>query len=127
MSIGVDIKDIPKVSDTDFTITLNAYFIVKWQDSRLVVNDLIKATNNKTGHRKEQQELTALNLAILSTLWLPDVEIRCRGGIYLTSRWCCISRDTSGISRQNSCLESFNSTENLLSFTTCKIFFENDN
>ena len=79
MSIGVDIKDIPKVSDTDFTITLNAYFIVKWQDSRLVVNDLIRATNNKTGHRKEQQEqqeLTALNLAILSTLWLPDVEIR---------------------------------------------------
>ena len=78
VSIGVDIKDIPKVSDTDFTITLNAYFIVKWQDSRLVVNDLIKATNNKTGHRKEQQEqeLTALNLAILSTLWLPDVEIR---------------------------------------------------
>ena len=32
-------------------------------------------------------ELTALNLAILNTLWLPDVEIRCRGGIYLTSRW----------------------------------------
>ena len=61
-------------------------------------------------------ELTALNLAILNTLWLPDVEIRCRGGIYLTSRWCCISRDTSGISRQNSCLESFNSTENLLLF-----------
>ena len=66
-------------------------------------------------------ELTALNLAILNTLWLPDVEIRCRGGIYLTSKWCCISRDTSGISRQNSCLESFNSTENLLLFTTSEM------
>ena len=37
MSIGVDIKDIPKVSDKDFAITLNAYFIVKWHDSRLIV------------------------------------------------------------------------------------------
>ena len=39
VSIGVDIKDIPKVSDTDFAITLNAYFIVKWHDSRLIVEE----------------------------------------------------------------------------------------
>ena len=37
VSIGVDIKDIPKVNDKDFSITLNAYFIVKWQDRRLIV------------------------------------------------------------------------------------------
>ena len=36
VSIGVDIKDIPKVNDKDFSITLNAYFIVKWQDRRLI-------------------------------------------------------------------------------------------
>ena len=70
VSIGVDIKDIPKVSDTDFTITLNAYFIVKWKDSRLEVDDIIET--NKT----KKNDLTALNLAILNTLWLPDVEIR---------------------------------------------------
>ena len=35
--IGVDIKDIPKVNDKDFSITMNAYFIVKWQDRRLIV------------------------------------------------------------------------------------------
>ena len=70
VSIGVDIKDIPKVSDTDFTITLNAYFIVKWKDSRLEVEDITET--NKT----KKNELTALNLAILNTLWLPDVEIR---------------------------------------------------
>ena len=29
----------PKVSDKDFTVTLNAYFIVKWHDSRVVVTD----------------------------------------------------------------------------------------
>ncbi len=39
VSIGVDIKDIPKVNDKDFSITLNAYFIVKWRDARLMVSD----------------------------------------------------------------------------------------
>ena len=34
VSIGIDIKDIPSVSDKDFSITLIAYFIVKWFDSR---------------------------------------------------------------------------------------------
>ena len=29
VTIGVDIKDIPKVSDQDFSITLNAFFNVK--------------------------------------------------------------------------------------------------
>jgi hypothetical protein len=39
VNIGIDIKDIPKVSDRDFTVTLNAYFIVKWYDARVVVTD----------------------------------------------------------------------------------------
>ena len=38
VTIGVDIKDIPKVSDKDFSITLNAYFNVKWRDPRLLVS-----------------------------------------------------------------------------------------
>ena len=37
VSVGVDIKDIPKVNDKDFSITMNAYFIVKWQDRRLII------------------------------------------------------------------------------------------
>ena len=39
VQIGVDIKDIPKVSDKDFSVTLNAYFIVKWKDPRIIVSD----------------------------------------------------------------------------------------
>ena len=38
VTIGVDIKDIPKVSDRDFSITINAYFNVKWRDPRLEVS-----------------------------------------------------------------------------------------
>ena len=73
VSIGIDIKDIPNVSDKDFSITLNAYFIVKWFDSRLIVEDVVK---NASELQEPVSDLTALNLAILKTLWLPDVEIR---------------------------------------------------
>ena len=45
VSIGIDIKDIPSVSDKDFSITLNAYFIVKWFDSRLLVEDILVRSN----------------------------------------------------------------------------------
>ena len=40
-SIDVKAKKMlkQKVSDKDFTVTLNAYFIVKWHDSRVVVTD----------------------------------------------------------------------------------------
>ena len=72
VSIGIDIKDIPKVSDKDFSVTLNAYFIVKWRDTRVIVSDNL----NQTLHQDNSQPLTALNLAILKDLWMPDVEIR---------------------------------------------------
>ena len=48
--IGVDIKDIPKVNDKDFSITLNAYFIAKWFDERLQIT-----LRNRTSRRQAQQ------------------------------------------------------------------------
>lgn len=87
VSIGVDIKDIPKVSDKDFSVTLNAYFIVKWRDPRIIVSDArnlsVSAgqqdksqTANRNNNDLDVPVLTALNLAILKDLWMPDVEIR---------------------------------------------------
>jgi hypothetical protein len=98
VSIGVDIKDIPKVNDRDFSITLNAYFIVKWQDRRLIVMqrnrtsrvyqqdapEIIRSSTTETSqptpetlalHEDSSAKLTAVNLQILHSLWLPDVEI----------------------------------------------------
>lgn len=117
VSIGVDIKDIPKVNDKDFSITINAYFIVKWKDDRLIVTkrnrtrrkyhgeevhrdrptpmplyqrDLSKRKSttrttmtspigrevlHSTPLTEETSKLTAVNIAILRNLWLPDVEI----------------------------------------------------
>lgn len=95
--IGVDIKDIPKVNDKDFSVTMNAYFIVKWQDRRLIVEKrnrtskhhipdttVIRTTTTQSTTTQanvavqaepEGGALTAVNLNILRNLWLPDVEI----------------------------------------------------
>ena len=51
--IGVDIKDIPKVDDKDFSITLNAYFIAKWFDKRLEITLRNKTTKHQ--HATPQQ------------------------------------------------------------------------
>ena len=48
--IGVDIKDIPKVDDKDFSITLNAYFIAKWFDERLEIS-----LRNRTSRQNKHQ------------------------------------------------------------------------
>jgi hypothetical protein len=53
VSIGVDIKDIPKVNDRDFSITLNAYFIVKWKDARLIVT--ARNRTSRTGQQLMQE------------------------------------------------------------------------
>jgi hypothetical protein len=37
---GIDIKDIPNVNDHDFSITLNGFFIVRWTDRRLLIQDV---------------------------------------------------------------------------------------
>ena len=96
VTIGVDIKDIPKVSDQDFSITLNAYFNVKWRDPRLLVskdyskegppedhkvisvNTNLKLFLSNLSFQNSQDDgpsLTPINLHILHNLWLPDVEI----------------------------------------------------
>jgi len=78
VTIGVDIKDIPKVSDKDFSITMNAYFNVKWRDPRLLVSkDYSKEGEPDPDDPSDPSNpsLTAINLHILKSLWLPDVEI----------------------------------------------------
>ena len=64
VSIGVDILDIPKINDNDFTITLNAYFMVQWRDARLEI----------TGMNGTETKLIPVNTEEFSEkLWIPDV------------------------------------------------------
>ena len=37
---GIDIKDIPNVNDRDFSVTLNGFFLVRWRDPRLIIENV---------------------------------------------------------------------------------------
>lgn len=66
----------PQVSDQDFSITLDAYFNVKWQDQRLVsslFNNNVTTGSDKTV--RDKFTMTAVNVNILPKLWIPDLEI----------------------------------------------------
>ena len=74
VSIGVDIKDIPKVKDKDFSITINAYFIAKWRDVRLQINDLNDTRSRRQRVENDEVKLIPVNPEVFSKrLWLPDV------------------------------------------------------
>ena len=72
VTIGVDIKDIPKVKDKDFSITINAYFIAKWRDVRLQIEE---RNRTRSGLKAENNtKLTPVNPEVFAKrLWLPDV------------------------------------------------------
>ena len=40
VSVGIDIKDIPKIDDKEFSITLNAFFVVRWTDARMIIDQV---------------------------------------------------------------------------------------
>ena len=47
VNVGINIKDRPKISDKDFSGTLNAFFVVRWNEGRLMI-DQDKMENNPT-------------------------------------------------------------------------------
>jgi hypothetical protein len=42
VNVGIDIKDIPKIDDKEFSITLNAFFVVRWTDQRMIIDQVNK-------------------------------------------------------------------------------------
>ena len=45
VNVGIDIKDIPKISDKDFSVTLDESFVVRWKEEQLMI-DQDKIENN---------------------------------------------------------------------------------
>ena len=69
------------MSDQDFSITLDAYFNVKWEDRRLQsamfsnLTDRSGLRQERRQRRKDKFSMTAVNVNILPKLWIPDLEI----------------------------------------------------
>ena len=71
-----------QVSDQDFSITLDAYFNVKWEDRRLQSAMFSNRSTTRPTTRQERRQrrkdkfsMTAVNVNILPKLWIPDLEI----------------------------------------------------
>ena len=61
ISIGFDNFEILKIDDRDFTVEINAYLIVKWKDSRVIINKVsneaahqLLSTVRTTKHRRKK-------------------------------------------------------------------------
>jgi len=65
--VGIDIKDIPEVSDADTSITINGFFLVRWRDRRLVLENI--------QFGEEGDDLIPVDVSLIDDIWVPDVEI----------------------------------------------------
>ena len=74
VQIGLDNFEILKIDDRDFTIEINAYFIVKWCDKRLEVDtQAIESHFDALGH--DSTDWVPVELELVERLWIPDAEI----------------------------------------------------
>ena len=69
VSVGIDIKDIPKISDKDFSVTLNAFFVVRWMEERLHID---QARMKDTWM---ENDWIPVDVSFIKEVWLPDTEI----------------------------------------------------
>ena len=52
VNVGIDIKDIPKIDDKEFSITLNAFFVVRWTDARMIIDQVSLSSWPLKYHKK---------------------------------------------------------------------------
>ena len=74
VKIGIDIKDIPKIADKDFSVTLNAFFVVQWMDRRFVI-DQEKLESNLDSGDDEEETWIPVDVSFIKEFWIPDAEI----------------------------------------------------
>ena len=57
--IGVDVKDIPRVENKESSIKMKTYFIVKWRDSRLTVEEMEPSNDKNVTNNKLESDGTS--------------------------------------------------------------------
>jgi len=73
VNVGIDIKDIPKIADKEFSVTLNAFFVVRWKDERLVIDQ--EKIEKNLAPEDEADAWIPVDVSFIKEFWLPDAEI----------------------------------------------------
>lgn len=87
VNVGIDIKDIPKISDKDFSVTLNAFFVVRTplQKLRFVIlkycpkvrwmEDRLHIDQARMENTWMENDWIPVDVSFIKEVWLPDTEI----------------------------------------------------
>ena len=73
VNVGIDIKDIPKIDDQEFSITLNAFFVVRWTDRRMIINQ--DKMDMMFKQDEDPDSWIPVDVSFIKEFWLPDAEI----------------------------------------------------
>ena len=73
VNVGIDIKDIPKIDDQEFSITLNAFFVVRWTDERMIIDQ--DKMDNLFKDGEDPNSFIPVDVSFIKEFWLPDAEI----------------------------------------------------
>ena len=74
VQIGLDNFEILKIDDREFTIEINAYFIVKWRDKRIEeINSPRQSSRNRYWICQAQKTGFMLYLVQLKDEWFPSL------------------------------------------------------
>ena len=73
VNVGIDIKDIPKIADKEFSVTLNAFFLVRWEDRRLVIDQ--NTIEKNLNPDDDPDAWIPVDVSFIKEFWLPDAEI----------------------------------------------------
>ena len=73
VNVGIDIKDIPKIADKEFSVTLNAFFVARWKDKRLVIDQ--EKIEKNLGPEDDSDAWIPVDVSFIKEFWLPDAEI----------------------------------------------------
>jgi len=69
--VSIDIDEVLRINDKDYSITFATYFNVEWIERRLYVDPVFAAQNNAS----KEQVLIPMNLEFVKDLWLPNIFI----------------------------------------------------
>jgi hypothetical protein len=72
ISIQIDISDVLKIDDRDFSITFALYFNVQWREPRLQLN---RGFFQHASAEGDEETLVPVNLNLIHDLWVPNVFI----------------------------------------------------
>jgi len=73
--ISIDIDEVLRINDKDYSITFATYFNVEWYEHRLKVAKELEEKNNLSKEAGEDAILVPMNLEFVKDLWLPNIFI----------------------------------------------------